>query len=696
MRTVSCWGRKRSLAAPLPGLLASLFIASLLGQTSSAPAAPSGSRTTVNVDEVSLDLVVHDKSGKDVSDLQPAELEVLDGGSRVQIKDLRRVNIANSVMLVFDRMEAGNAKSARDEALAIIKGAHDSGVRFTVLAIDQRLRLMQAPTSDPDTLKTAIDASTIAEGSVAAAQNAAAEKLLTEDTQGGPRQETAKTLLAMLLDSQSIIANPHMTPSVAALLAVSRGPAGMPGRKTVIYFSQSLRWDVADPEVLPQIIEAANKADVSIYSVDAHAVDPNEATGLVAAAALANSAAGGNTGIAQANSVGPAGPAFGTAAAGGATGTVVTEQMGRFGQTGGSSKTPLEAICATTGGVHVVSGERGGTRRIIEDLTSYYVASFTPAGGANDGRFRPVTVKPLRSGLVIEARAGYYAVARPAGTVPAAFEAPLLKALAAPELATDLPIHAAGLRFGNTDHVDSDEVVVEVPLGGVEIKSDEAAKTYAAHVAILAELKDKSGAVVEKFSEDVPRQGALDEQEKAKGDVFSMRRHFNAAPGDYVLETVAMDVNSGKIGAQRTDLVIPQPVHGASLSDIVVARRIDPFQNDSDKDIASPLRCADGRVIPNLSGHVSKAADSTLTLFFDIHPNTASNDPLDLKAEVQVNGKLAGTIPLRVSQDAKDPTIPYLAELNTAKLPLGDYHFTMILKQGEETSSQSVEFTLGE
>ncbi|MGD0618022.1 MAG: hypothetical protein ABSB67_10230, partial [Bryobacteraceae bacterium] len=218
MRTVSCWGRKRSLAAPLPGLLASLFIASLLGQTSSAPAAPSGSRTTVNVDEVSLDLVVHDKSGKDVSDLQPAELEVLDGGSRVQIKDLRRVNIANSVMLVFDRMEAGNAKSARDEALAIIKGAHDSGVQFTVLAIDQRLRLMQAPTSDPDALKTAIDDATIAEGSVAAAQNAAAEKSLTEDTQGGPRQETAKTLLAMLLDSQSIIANPHMTPSVAALL----------------------------------------------------------------------------------------------------------------------------------------------------------------------------------------------------------------------------------------------------------------------------------------------------------------------------------------------------------------------------------------------------------------------------------------------------------------------------------------------
>jgi VWFA-related protein len=651
----------------------------------------------VNVEEVSLDLIAHDKSGKAVSDLHPGDVQILDGGTAVQIKDLRRVNVDHSVILVFDRMEPGNAKSARDEALAIVKGTHDSGTQFTVLAIDQRLRLMQAPTSDPEAIKTAIDATTIAAGSVAAAQNSAAEKALTEDALGGPRQTSAKILLAILLDSQKAVEDPHTTPSIAALLAVSRGQAEVPGRKTVIYFSQSLRWDPADPESVPAVINAANKADVSIYSVDAHVVDPNAATGLVAAATLANSAAGGNTGIAKASTTGPAGPAPGTAAAGAATGTVVQEQTNRFEQTNlGSTRTPLEAICANTGGWHVVSGERAGERRIIEDLTSYYVASFTPAAAAQDGRFRPVRVQSLRAGLSIEARAGYFAMTRSAGAVPAAFEAPLLKALASPELATDLPIHAAGLRFGNTDHVDSDAVVVEVPLGAVEIKSDEAAKTYAAHVAILAELKDKNGAVVEKFSEDVPRNGALADQDKAKSDVVSMRRHFSAAPGDYVLETVAMDVNSGKIGAQRTDLVIPQPVHGASLSDIVVARRIDPYQNDSDKDISSPLRCADGRVIPNLSGHVSKAANPTLTLFFDIHPNTASNDPLDLKAEIQLNGKLAGTIPLRVSQDAKDPTIPYLAELNTAKLPLGDYKFTMMLKQGEETSSQSVAFTLGE
>jgi VWFA-related protein len=694
-RTASCLRRSYLLTTAVLGLLSFSFTSSMLGQGNSAPKVTS---TTINVEEVSLDLVARDKSGQPITGLRPGDLEILDGGSPVRIKDIREVNDTHPVMLVFDRMEPGNAKSARDAALAIVKAAHE-GTQFTVLAIDQRLHLMHAPSSDPVALKTAIDAATIAEGSVSAAQSAAAEKSMTEDAQGGPRQDSAKMLLAILLDSQKAVEDPHMTPSVAGLLAVSRGQQEVPGRKTVIYFSQSLRWNVSDPESLRDIISAANRAHVSIDSMDAHNIDPNAAGQLVAAAALANQAAGGNIGVGQASGAGPGGPAPGTAAAGGDTSTVVSEQMGRFSQTdlgAGSNKSPLESICATTGGLHVVTGDRNGTRRIAEDLSSYYVASFTPAAGAEDGRFRRVQVKALRSGMVLEARAGYFAVPLPAGALTASFEGALLQALAAPELATDLPLHSAALRFGNTEHVDSDAVVVEVPLSGVEIKSDEAAKTYAAHVAILAELKDKSGAVVQKFSEDVPRQGALDQQDKAKSDVITMRRHFSAAPGDYVLETVAMDVNSGKIGAQRTDLVIPRTASGASLSDIVVARKIDPFHNDADKDTASPLRCADGRVIPNLSGHVSKAADPTLTLFFDIHPNTASNDPLDLKAEVSVNGKLAGTVPLRVSQNAKDPTIPYLAQLGTAKLPLGEYDFKIILKQGGETSSQSVEFTLDE
>jgi len=261
-----------------------------------------------------------------------------------------------------------------------------------------------------------------------------------------------------------------------------------------------------------------------------------------------------------------------------------------------------------------------------------------------------------------------------------------------------LPFLASVLRFGPGENGDASAVVVEVPFSGVEIRTDAATKTYAAHVAVLTQLKDKAGVVVEKFSEDLPRHGALADQERIRRDSIVLRRHFSAAPGDYVLETAAVDVNSGKIGTARVDMVIPPTSNRASLSDVVLVGKIEPFADDADveKDRADPLRCVDGRVVPNLSGRVSKAAYKTVTLFFDIHPDTASTDIPEVKVEVRRSGTLIGTVPLRITQDTKKATIPYLAELGTASLPIGDYRLTMVLKQGAQTASASVSFTLGE
>ena len=62
------------------------------------------------------------------------------------------------------------------------------------------------------------------------------------------------------------------------------------------------------------------------------------------------------------------------------------------------------------------------------------------------------------------------------------------------------------------------------PFSGVEVRTDAATKTYAAHVAVLAQLKDKAGVVVQKFSEDLPRQGALEDQEKTRRGALHIQR----------------------------------------------------------------------------------------------------------------------------------------------------------------------------
>ena len=692
----------RAAFGVLPFSFLLLLSLSAPAQTGSTPAVAPGPMTKVNVDEVSVDLVVHDKSGKDIPDLKSEELEVLDGSSSARITDVRRISAASgsdrthAVTLVFDQLEAGNAKSARDAALAILKAIRESEITFTVLRVDSRLHLLQAPTTDRDAVAKAVTGATVADRTDYVLESAAAEKSMTEDTQGGPRQASAKMLLALMLDSQKLGEDPHTTASVAALLAVSRGQQRIPGRKTVIYFSQSLSWNVSAPEGLRAIIDAANRSSVSIYSMDAHAIEPQAAGGMIASAAMSNAGSLGQTGIAKATTTGPAGS---PSAAGADIGTTVSEQTGRFEQGDqGLGKAPLETICLKTGGVHEITGGRAA-KKIAEDLNApYYVVSFTPAAQAYDGRFRRVQVRALRPGLSIQTRAGYFALPRRAAPASPAFEGALLGALAAPKPPRDLPFFASALRFGHGENGDSSAVVVEVPFSGVEIRTDAATKTYTAHVAVLTQLKNKAGVVVEKFSEDLPRQGALEDQEKIRRDALVLRRHFSAEPGDYVLETAAMDVNSGKIGAARVDVVIPPTSNRASLGDVVLVGKIEPFSGDADveNDREDPLRCVDGRVVPNLSGRVSKAAYKTVTLFFDIHPDTASADIPEVKVEVRRSGTLVGTVPLRITQDTKKTTIPYLAELGTASLPIGDYRLTMVLKQGAQTASASVSFTLGE
>ena len=77
-------------------------------------------------------------------------------------------------------------------------------------------------------------------------------------------------------------------------------------------------------------------------------------------------------------------------------------------------------------------------QQLIEDMTTYYEASYTPPIQEYDGRFRSVTIKPTRKGLQVRSRAGYFALPSSTSSAMRPFEAPLMKALAEPQLPTDL------------------------------------------------------------------------------------------------------------------------------------------------------------------------------------------------------------------------------------------------------------------
>jgi hypothetical protein len=295
-------------------------------------------------------------------------------------------------------------------------------------------------------------------------------------------------------------------------------------------------------------------------------------------------------------------------------------------------------------------------------------------------------VQSLRKGVILDARAGYYPTRGGSVEKVSASEGRLLEALAAPELPADLPFSAAVLRYGNTTDNNVDSMVVQVPLERAAAASGASAPS----VSVLAQLKDKSGAVMQKFSADIAPRGPAGDQPQNSPEIAGFRRQFTAPPGEYVLEAAAMTAD-GKIGAQRADVVIPAVADGLALGDVLLVRRIDPAGTADETD---PLRCAKGVVVPNLSGHISKAAGGKIDLIFDIHADPASTDTPSLSAELRRDGDLVGSLPLKLTVDPKRKTIPYLTTLGAGDLKPGKYEMTIILRQGGQKASRSVWFTL--
>ncbi|MGP0016978.1 MAG: VWA domain-containing protein, partial [Candidatus Sulfotelmatobacter sp.] len=414
-----------------------LLLPRFYGQTTPAPSvtppAQQTDKTTIvsNADEVTLDLVVHDNRNKPVVDLKPEDIAVTDGGSAVKISDLRLVTgqsgANHRITLVFDRLDPSSAKNAHDIANKILKMIPANQFSFSVLSIGGRLRLLQGFTSDVAVVEKALGVATERNDGnrgEATREDPAAqpEKDLIAVAQTGTdssgahvnteQRSVARVMLSSLEESQKIVQDQHCPPSFAGLLALTRTQRQFAGRKVVIFFEQAPPLDSNAKDMLLSIAGAANRSGVSIYTVDANAVDEQAGQGLLATVAI-----GGVMSTARMN------PTSATTGTGAGTQTVAMAPAGSITagadslnrlETEGLSgyKSPMAHLAEDTGGAYITASDRlkKPLQQLIEDMTTYYEASYVPPIQEYDGKFRPVAVQPVRKGLKIHSRAGYFAV----------------------------------------------------------------------------------------------------------------------------------------------------------------------------------------------------------------------------------------------------------------------------------------------
>jgi VWFA-related protein len=689
-----------------------LFAFVLLFPRGYAQTTPASPTIVSNADEVTLDLVVHDNKNKPVLDLKPADIAITDSGSAVKLSELRLVTGQSGahhlVTLVFDRLDPSSAKNAHEIAGKILKMIPANEFSFSVLKVGGRLRLLQGFTSDVGTVEKAVAAATEpAEGTQAngTKEDAAAlpEKNLIAAAQTGTdsagthvnaeQRNVARVTLASLEESQKIVQDQHCRPWLAGLLALARTQRQFAGRKVVIFFEQAPPFDSNAKDMLLSIAGAANRAGVSIYTVDANAVDEQAGEGLLATVAIG--------GVMATNRMNPTPTTSGSGA--GTIGlpqappgsiTAGSDSLNRLETEGMSGyKSPMAQLAGDTGGAYITASDRlkKPLQQLIEDMTTYYEASYIPPIQEYDGKFRPVAVTPLRKHVKIHSRAGYFAVPPDAGSGIRPFEAPLLKLLSESQLPADLQFHAAVLRLGDLPTGNENALVVEVPVDQLETRDDPNANLYSLHVSIVAQVKNQAGEVIEHFSEDEPRHGALDSKGTAQSELITMQRHFTAEPGKYTLEAAVLDRNNEKAGAQRLEFEIQSPTAGPGLSDVTLVQRVDPVPAELES--AEPLQYGNGKVIPSVSGRVPHGAKN-ISFFFVVHPDPDSAEQPTLEMEVLKSNEPIAQVPLHLLKASGAGSIPYLASIQSTSLPSGDYEVIEKLTQGSKTVERGLTFRI--
>ena len=688
-----------SFAALLPGLVVSSTFAQSSSDKASASSSTTSTTIVTNVDEVPIDFVVRNKK-KPVLDLKPDDVVVTDDGSPVKLSGLRlvtkRTGADHLVTFLFDPLDPSAATNAHDIARKILKLIPAQGFSFAVFMMEGRLRLLQEPSSDREAIQKAISAATSDEGPRRDEPAALAEKKLISSVQSdsGKAQtpesvgdrDLRQAMLGALTESQRIVLDQHMAAPLAGVLALVRSQAKIPGRKLLVYFSNGSQSGPDTRDAVRSIAGAANRSEVSIYVINKSALDTKLMDGLMESNAIGQ--------VASANHFSPLFPAatqnqtpmaFGAGVASGFPDTLT--RMESEGLAG--TRDPLGGLASETGGAYIFSEDnlKKPFRRAVADLTTYYEASYLPSGLVYDGKFHQISVKPLRRGLKVQARAGYFAIPPAAGL--RAFEAPLMKVLSETQLPTDVSFRTAVLQLGHLTTGNENTLVVEVPISKLEVRTDANANLISWHVSIVSEIKDKSGATVEHFSEDIPGHSALNAKDDPQ-NCATMQRHFALSPGQYTLETVVLDRNDGKLGGERTQLELRNAASGPFLSDVALVRQID--SSDEELDPFEPLRYQHGKIIPDLSGDVVPGTKE-MSFFFLVHADSGISEAATLEMQVLRNDELLGQVPLQIPKQQGD-AFPYLASLRTGGLPAGNYDVRVSLSQGERIIERDRVFSI--
>ena len=693
-------------------------------QSQGASEQPASSSISATAQEVVLDMVFRDKKSKPIRDIRPDEIHIFQDGVEQKLKSFRlvqgkavqRLNAVDTVgqplnpssldpmqevrlvTLVFENLDAEGKQFFRGAVKDLLEMTPEQNLYFSVMTVDQKLHLIQPFTSDHAALLNSLDKAKMWSFTQYSNQTAEFKAELkriasTDEPQlqggagGGPSQSQiqgavnwrmAKMQYDMLQAADMADREQGARGSIDALLSLVRGQSELPGRKVVLYFNSWLMIPEVLKEEYRNLISAANRANISFYTVDAK--------GLV----TWDQGSGGRDLLNEANKE------IRTQQMKGGVGEV-TEAQARAMDTAiaATRANPLlwlQDLAQQTGGATIAETNdlRAPLRAAMDEVRTYYEATYSPHMAAYDGKFRSISVHTDRPDVVVHTRSGYFAVPPlKSGQQLFAYEMPLLNAINASPPPSDVAFQAAAERFN--DHGQKVEYMVtfEAPLKGLTFTPQPDQKTANIDAGLLAVIRNSHNEIIEKFSKDFAVQVALDKLDAYKAGNLVQTFRTELAPGSYTLDTVMMDRNANKIGVKQTPITVPLPSSKLTISDVVVVRRTDALK---DNQILDAFYFPGGKVVPTLTSTLKGGPGNILPFYFSVFPDRSLKDPLKLTMAFYKEGQYLGAAEAPLPSAQQDGRIPYIANLPADKFTAGAYEIKIGVVQGSSKVEENVDF----
>jgi len=548
---------------------------------------------------VNIDVLVKDKKGKYVPDLKAEDFTISENGVLQKIEFFEAPLVGttrstttggaptephavprNYVTLVLDSQttDITNLKQVREGMLKYAREQLTDGDVVALLSVTNGLQMIQPFTQDKAGLIASLENLGVGNTSKNFEQRDLAQNIDTlrgelnqagstptteiSSTAGGSqaaRIMIMRTVLAQFIKLRTALSLQQSRPILAALAAISEGLRPIPGKKTLVLFSQGFVTPATLDWQVQSTIDIANRANVAIYIIDS---------------------AGLRAGAPASGALVPGSPLAGVSAA--------TDQEQRIRAVGGETvfdNSRQEGQSREYDILYRLSGDTGGRflkgnndigqglERINQEIQARYTLAYRSTNQNFDSSFRKVKIEVRRPDTQIISRSGYYAIPPEEIVLLSPADKKLVDNFAASQSSPAFPVFVSMSSFRSRDGLYTVPLAIELPPDAVQFERKGDKRSL--QLEVLGILKATPDKVLSRLGGNFDVNLTAEQYQSIVSNNIFYRQDLHLTPGDYTIDLIVKDRKSGKTTGRREHLVLPELDEEFAATPLVLSRYVE-------------------------------------------------------------------------------------------------------------------------